>query len=186
MLTIGTYHTGSFKSGKNHPNWKGGVTSINHKVRMSARFAEWRKKVFERDNWTCVSCHIRGGILHPDHITHLADILKEGKISSLEEAYNCSEIWSIENGRTLCQNCHGNRHGIRFNQNGNRTYKEFKCFECSKSFKLTTRQATKNRKFCGRNCYFLSQKKTPNKGWFKKGVTHAWNLPCYKKVFGSS
>jgi hypothetical protein len=38
--------------GENHPNWKGGLTSINQKIRSSLEYILWRRAVFERDNWT--------------------------------------------------------------------------------------------------------------------------------------
>lgn len=80
------------KIGKLNPNWKGGISPINKRIRRSAKFFEWRKKVFERDNWTCQECKQRGCILHPDHIKRFSDY---------------PELrFEINNGRTLCKNCH--------------------------------------------------------------------------------
>ena len=53
---------------------------------------EWRKSVFERDNYTCQICKKRGGKLHPHH--HLPK-------SKFPELAN-----SIHNGQTLCEDCH--------------------------------------------------------------------------------
>ena len=80
------------KQGKNNPNWKGGRSPENKRVRMSADFKEWRRKVFERDNYTCQDCRQRGGELHPDHIKQFA--------------YFPELRFELSNGRTLCRKCH--------------------------------------------------------------------------------
>ena len=72
--------------------WKGGITPINKLLRRSIKFREWRESVFERDNWTCQECKIRGGILHPHHIKPWATF---------------PEIrFLVDNGLTLCASCH--------------------------------------------------------------------------------
>ena len=80
------------KHGSKNPNWRGGITPKNKRLRGSARFARWRKKVFERDNYTCQHCGQRGGELHPDHIKRFADYPKLR--------------FTLSNGRTLCKQCH--------------------------------------------------------------------------------
>ncbi len=81
--------------GRNHL-WKGGVTPINQKIRKSFVYTLWREEVFKRDNYTCKWCGKRGGRLHADHIKSFA---------SFPELR-----FTIENGRTLCVDCHGVRH----------------------------------------------------------------------------
>ena len=48
------------QSGKNHWNWKGGITRLNKNKRKeimnSFEYKLWRKVVFERDGYTCVWC----------------------------------------------------------------------------------------------------------------------------------
>lgn len=72
--------------------WKGGVTPLNSLIRKSSRMREWRKTVFERDNYTCQGCGQVGSELQVDHIKSFADY---------------PELrFDIDNGRTLCKPCH--------------------------------------------------------------------------------
>lgn len=76
---------------KNH-FWKGGICFENYKLRRSAKFAKWRKKVFERDNYTCWICEERGAMLHPHHLKKFSDY---------------PELrFEVSNGLTLCEFCH--------------------------------------------------------------------------------
>ena len=72
--------------------WKGGVSKINHIIRQSLSYRVWRTSVFQRDDFTCQSCGVRGGKLNADHIKpfHAFPELR------LE----------LSNGRTLCVPCH--------------------------------------------------------------------------------
>lgn len=72
--------------------WRGGLTDQNMRIRNSSKTQEWRRAVFERDNYSCVSCGARGGRLCADHI----------KSFSLYPALR----FDVDNGRTLCYPCH--------------------------------------------------------------------------------
>lgn len=84
--TIGDRQRGS----KSH-FWQGGKTSSNRLLRNSVETANWRKAVFVRDGYKCISCGT-GGRLSADHI----------KPWSLFPELR----FEISNGRTLCWPCH--------------------------------------------------------------------------------
>lgn len=98
------------RGGENHWNWKGGVNPITKTVRSSILNRFWRTLVFQRDNYTCMECNKKGGFLHAHHIKPFAQILEEYNITTLEEAYECEELWDINNGVTLCIDCHHKIH----------------------------------------------------------------------------
>lgn len=64
--------------------------------RNSHEYREWKKAVFERDNYTCRKCGKRGGILNAHHIKSWA--------------YYPNFRFSVDNGITLCERCHKQVH----------------------------------------------------------------------------
>jgi hypothetical protein len=76
---------------KKQPRWKGGVSVIQEGIRKSKEYKLWRKAVIERDSYRCIWC---GSIenLQVDHIKPFA-LFPELR-------------FAIDNGRTLCANCH--------------------------------------------------------------------------------
>lgn len=90
-----------FYKGKNHYNWRGGVTSLRTKIWRGKIYQEWRNSVFERDDYTCQNCGKRGGRLNADHLKPFALYPKLR--------------FKVSNGRTLCMECH-NLIGWRGNQ----------------------------------------------------------------------
>jgi NUMOD3 motif. len=84
-------HQGLFQGEKN-PNWKGGITPERVKAWHSEQYKQWRTAVFERDYYTCIWCKQVGGRLNADHI--------------LPWAIHPEWRFEINNGRTLCVDCH--------------------------------------------------------------------------------
>lgn len=112
----------SRNSGSRHPawgmrgekswNWKGGLSALNHRIRGSFEYRQWRSDIFKRDDFTCRNCSQRGGELHVDHFPKtFSIIIRENKIDSMDDAVKCSELWDLNNGRTMCYSCHKKRHG---------------------------------------------------------------------------
>jgi hypothetical protein len=78
--------------GASNPAWKGGVTPEVMRVRRSLAYRKWRTEVFERDNYICQKCGVRGVKLHADHIKPFASF-PDLRLD-------------VSNGRTLCVPCH--------------------------------------------------------------------------------
>lgn len=70
----------------------GFLTSENSRVRGRTEYFNWRKSVFKRDNYTCQCCGQHGGKLNAHHIQNFSD--------------NENLRFDINNGITLCFNCH--------------------------------------------------------------------------------
>lgn len=94
------------RKGAESPFWRGGTTPLSYLIKANQLYRNWRKGIFERDDYTCQECREVGGELHVDHLKPFALILFENKVDSLEKALNCYELWEQDNGRTLCASCH--------------------------------------------------------------------------------
>lgn len=77
---------------ENHWHWKGGITPIYNQIRNSLTSKQWRKLVFERDNYICSECNQYGHELRAHHIRQFS------KHPNLR--------FNITNGITLCKECH--------------------------------------------------------------------------------
>ena len=99
-------------SKEKHHNWKGGISRFSDTVRSSLENTEWRRFVFKRDNYTCVKCGRKRKPgdrveLEADHYPkRFSDILREYGIKTLADALACKILWDVNNGRTLCKECH--------------------------------------------------------------------------------
>jgi hypothetical protein len=80
------------KRGSLANNWRGGLTEISKRIRGQDEYKLWRSAVFERDKFTCIWCGQVGGKLNADHIKPFA-LYPELR-------------FAIDNGRTLCIECH--------------------------------------------------------------------------------
>ena len=83
--------------GNKSPLWRGGISKQNILDRNSYKMRDWKRKVFERDDYRCLDCGTRSGegegvILNADHIFPFALFPRLRTM--------------IENGRTLCDKCH--------------------------------------------------------------------------------
>jgi len=79
-------------TGEKNPGYIDGRHPANKKDRHGMKYNKWRRDVFQRDNYTCQFCGVRGGILHADHIKPFATFP--------------TMRFDLDNGRTLCKSCH--------------------------------------------------------------------------------
>ncbi len=68
--------------GEKNSQWKGGITPLCLAIRACLKYREWHDFIFERDDYTCQMCFIRGGVLHVDHIKPFIVILRENNIKT--------------------------------------------------------------------------------------------------------
>jgi hypothetical protein len=88
-------------------NWKGGRATLNMIIRRCSKYKWWVRQVFIKDDFTCKKCKKKGGRLEADHYPKtFSEIMDKKKITTYEQALECSELWDISNGRTLCRKCH--------------------------------------------------------------------------------
>lgn len=92
--------------GYNSGNWKGGVSKIDKLCRCMPEYKKWRSDVFQRDNWTCKTCNNNGCYVTAHHIISFSNLIKKNNIINTEKARECKELWDVNNGITLCEECH--------------------------------------------------------------------------------
>ena len=97
-----------WKRGANNYFWKGGITPIHAKIRMSLDYKMWRDAVFERDMLTCKKCGKNiDGKLRAHHICNFSDY---------------PELrFEVDNGITFCVDCHVAFHKSFGKQNNNQS-----------------------------------------------------------------
>lgn len=78
--------------GEDNNAWKGGVSTLNQRIRGTKSVKQWKKDVFYRDNFECQFCMKRGGTLNAHHIIRFADCIERRT--------------DLNNGITLCEECH--------------------------------------------------------------------------------
>lgn len=98
----------------------GGTYSLRHTIDCNFKYRQWRSDIFTRDDFTCQECGQRGGMLHAHHIKSFSKIIQFYEITTLEEALECEELWNLNNGITLCRNCHKKIHKRLYNSKSRR------------------------------------------------------------------
>lgn len=103
------------------PSWKGGITPLHNRIRNCEKAQQWKRACMERDNFTCMSCSDRGVKLHVHHIEWFTCILEGFLLLNLNSDVNADRLfdlaleyepfWNIDNGTTMCENCHNEHHG---------------------------------------------------------------------------
>lgn len=93
--------------GEKNGRWQGGKTRLSARLRSLKIYDDWRRAIFMRDDYTCVLCKKpSNGDIEADHMTPSAQILDFYKIIDVDDAIACKPLWDIDNGRTLCKDCH--------------------------------------------------------------------------------
>lgn len=96
---------------ENHPRWLGGKSQENQIGRANNEYCEWRINVFKRDHFICQKCLSSGKKLNAHHIDNWSD--------------NQDKRYLIENGITLCKECHRKIHKIYGQKTNEKHLNEF-------------------------------------------------------------
>lgn len=94
------------REGANCNWWKGGYSSVISLIRKCFKYRQWVSDIFMRDDYVCQNCGVKGGILNAHHIKSFSLIVRENNIDTVEKAIECEELWNLNNGQTLCIDCH--------------------------------------------------------------------------------
>lgn len=117
--SCGCAHIDQLKSqvGELNPNYKPHLSDedrISHRyVLYGGSIARWRRKVYERDYWTCQVCHVKGGDIVAHH----------------KNAWNAypDERFDVDNGVVLCGKCHTDFHkSYGYGDNTEEQFEQFK------------------------------------------------------------
>jgi hypothetical protein len=81
------------------------------KISNTTEYLNWRIAILKRDNFKCRMCttSIKGNKalrLEVHHAKSFDDICKENNITTIKQALACKQIWSLDNGISLCYGFH--------------------------------------------------------------------------------
>lgn len=97
------------------------ITPLRRLIQSNEEYYKWRSSVFARDNYKCCNCGNNKDI-HAHHIKHFSILFKEfllinshldiknNKDELFRLAINYEPFWEINNGKTLCAECHQKEH----------------------------------------------------------------------------
>lgn len=96
--------------GPSHYRWKGGSTKLNTSIRQMTENRRWMDAVKARDG-KCTRCGSMGD-LESHHKTGRAALIERLGIASRADARaHAAQLFDIQNGETLCRECHYIEHG---------------------------------------------------------------------------
>lgn len=114
--------------GSKNPSWRGGITPLIMAIRSIAKYGIWRMQIFKRDGFRCTECFKKAsGKLEAHHTKSFKKIFDEflinyNQFSPIEDkdtlvrlSLNYNDFWDINNGTTLCEDCHNLTKGVKKN-----------------------------------------------------------------------
>ncbi len=101
---------------------------LKDSIRDSISYKNWRKQIFERDNYTCqLTWEVSSWNIEAHHLEWLTTLIIKNNINTLYDALECDELWDINNWITLNRTIHNKFHCIYwFWDNTPEQFNEFK------------------------------------------------------------
>lgn len=106
-----------------HWNWKGGTSSLVHRLRASHKlYGEWKYPILKRDNFSCQDCGLADGKLNVHHDKETMSEIMQKFVSKFDKPKTFDESsviidaiveYHVKNnvsGVSLCKPCHKKRH----------------------------------------------------------------------------
>lgn len=92
---------------ENAPNFVHGKCYHLLYIRASREYKQWKRNVFIRDNFICQNCKDESNKeIQAHHKKPFAKMCHDNEIYSMDKARKFHPLWDIENGITLCKDCH--------------------------------------------------------------------------------
>lgn len=104
------------RSGENSPLWVSGMDRTSKQIRTSARYQLWRRMVLIRDGFRCVKCgSVVSNYLIAHHKYEFCKLLSDAELffpelTSYDAALSYAPMWDLDNGETVCPDCHRGLH----------------------------------------------------------------------------
>lgn len=78
-------------------------------LRRTKRYVSWKRAVWKRDCFTCQRCGLgkwSGTAVEAHHLTSFSELIRRSGITTVEEGLFTPSLWRVNNGQTLCRDCH--------------------------------------------------------------------------------
>lgn len=108
--------------------WINPLIELKDAIRDSSSYKDWRKQIFERDNYTCIiSWEKSSWNIEAHHLMSLTNLIKIYNITTVYEALDCDKLWDINNWITIRKDIHNKFHAqYWFWNNTPEQFEEFK------------------------------------------------------------
>jgi len=153
--------SGGKTRGEKHYNWKGGASKLSLSIRRMTECSRWANAVKLRDQ-KCVKCGTQEN-LEADHVVEFASLLKQHGIKNRDDARQCSDLWDVNNGQTLCKICHYKRHDrVPPHPRHISLAAVRSCETCGNKIRVRPSQVKKGRgRFCSKVCAAIARRTKP-------------------------
>jgi len=78
---------------------------LEKRIRQMPIYERWRQDVMKKCENKCQICGSNKK-LEVHHLDSFYSILKQNNIDTIEKAFECKQLWDIDNGEVLCKECH--------------------------------------------------------------------------------